>query len=72
MKVWSTIIYAKCPIKKEIITFSGPFIEAPSPKLAFEYCQNNGMGYCHIGDECIEVGNLSTGEVTKFNEGQDN
>ena len=55
MKKWSTIIYAKNPNTGNISEFGGPIIEAPSKKLAFEYCQNNGLGYCFIGDEIISI-----------------
>lgn len=55
MKIWGTYIYAKCPIDGEIKTFGGPNIEAPTRELAFEYCQNNGLGYCHIADEIIAI-----------------
>lgn len=54
MKKWCTLIRAICPITKELTTFAGPVIEAPSPKLAHEYCQSNGLGYCRVtGDEFI-------------------
>lgn len=55
MKKWSTIIYAKNPNTGSLSEFAGPLIEAPSKKLAFEYCQNNGLGYCFIGDEVIST-----------------
>lgn len=53
MKIWSTLIYAKCAVTGEMKTFGGPNIPAPTQKLAHEYCQKNGLGYCHIGDEVI-------------------
>ncbi len=55
MKRWSSVIYAKNPLTGEMSTFDGPLIEAPSKKLAFEYCQNNRLGYCFIGDEVISI-----------------
>lgn len=48
MNYYTTEIYAICPITKQLTTFSGQIIEAPSWKLAEEYCQNNGLGYLHI------------------------
>lgn len=53
MKTWTTIIYAKNPLTGNMSEFAGPDIQAPSKALAFEYCQNNGLGYCHIGDELL-------------------
>lgn len=51
MRIWCTTIYAKCAVTGQLKTFCGPNIEAPSAKLAHEYCQNNGLGYCHIEGE---------------------
>lgn len=48
MKIWITTIYAKCAQTGEMKTFCGPNIKAISAKLAHEYCQNNGLGYCEI------------------------
>lgn len=53
MTKWGTLIYSICPVNNDKRVFVGPTIEAPSRQLAHEYCQNNGMGYCHIGDELI-------------------
>lgn len=53
MKTWGTTIYAICPLTGEMRTYGGPNIEAPTRKLAFEYCQNNGLGYCHIEGELV-------------------
>ena len=54
MKTWSTIIKAICPITKELKTFCGQNIQAPTKELAHEYCQNNGLGYLIISDELIK------------------
>lgn len=52
MKKWTTIIYAKDPCSDgEVVEFNGPVIEAFTARLAHEYCQNNGLGYCYISDE---------------------
>lgn len=53
MKIWETIIYAKSPLDGSMRTYGGPNIKAPSKSLAREFCENNGLGYCHIGDEIV-------------------
>ena len=53
MKHWSTTIKAICPIDGIIKEFCGVTIKAPTKKLAHEYCQTHGLGYCHIGDEIV-------------------
>lgn len=53
MKTWGTTIYAKCAQTGDQKTFCGPNVKAPSRQLAFDYCQNNGLGYCHIQDEIV-------------------
>lgn len=53
MKIFCTTIHALDPIDGEYKEFCGPNIKAPSQSLAFEYCQNNGLGYCHIGGEIV-------------------
>ena len=53
MKIFATRIHALDPLDGEYKTFAGPDIKAPSASLAFDYCQNNGMGYCHIDGEAI-------------------
>ncbi len=53
MKVWSTTIYAIDPVSRDQREFCGPNIMAPIKELAFEYCQNNYLGYCYVGDQII-------------------
>jgi hypothetical protein len=53
MKIWTTEIFAKCAETNKYKKFCGPNIEAPTQKLAHEYCQNNGFGYLNISDELI-------------------
>ena len=53
MKFWTTEIFALCPIRNEIKTFCGPNIPAPTKELAHKYCQSNGLGYLHVGDELV-------------------
>jgi hypothetical protein len=53
MKKWATTVFALDPITWEYLEYSGPIVEAPTAHLAFEYCQNNGLGYCHVDGELI-------------------
>lgn len=53
MKTFATVIKAINPIDGKLATFVGPNIEALSSKLAFQYCQENGLGYCAISGELI-------------------
>lgn len=53
MKTWGTEIKAICAVTGEMKTFCGQNIKAPTRQLAHEYCQNNGLGYCHITDELV-------------------
>lgn len=55
MKLWSTYIMAINPVDGELTEFCGQNIEAPSKKLAHEYCQNNGLGYLNIDDEILQI-----------------
>jgi len=51
MKWWCTTVYAKCAESGEMKSFFGPNIQAPTLKLAHDWCQNNGLGYCRIEGE---------------------
>jgi len=53
MKIWGTTIYAICAETGEEKVFCGPNVKAPKRELAHQYCQTNGLGYCHIQDELI-------------------
>lgn len=53
MKAWVTWIIAKDSMTNEEKIFSGPNIEAPSQRLAQEYCNNNGLGYCRVDGELV-------------------
>ena len=55
MPLFSTLIYARCPIDGTLKQYGGPDIDAPNKQLAFEYCQNNGLGYCHVSDEVVAI-----------------
>lgn len=48
---WTTTITAL--INRELKTFGGPNIEAPTKRLAEEYCQLNGLGYCVISGQLV-------------------
>lgn len=54
MFTWSTIIRAIDPTDGELKTFCGPNIPALTRALAHDYCQQNGMGYCEVGDRIIK------------------
>lgn len=51
MKKWLTEIKAICPERGELITWSGPVIEAGTLEEAQHYCNNNGLGYCKVVGE---------------------
>lgn len=53
MKTFVTEIRAMDPISNELRTYCGPEIEAISFKLAEEYCQLNGLGYCKVVGELM-------------------
>lgn len=79
MKLWATSITATCPLDGRLKKFGGPNIKAPTKKLAHEYAQNNGLGYCRIEGELIaeipckegsykpDWGNMIDYESTKLN-----
>jgi len=55
MKTWTTEIKAIDGVNPErgIVTYSGPYINALTQNMAQEYCNNNGLGYCKVGDQLI-------------------
>ena len=56
MAKWATIIKAIDTVSGELCEWCGPVIDAPSLKLAIEFCQGNGLGYCQItGKLVLEV-----------------
>ncbi len=55
MKLFSTYIHAICPITEELTEFAGAPIAAIDKEQALYHCQNNGLGYLHIGDEIIKT-----------------
>lgn len=56
MKKWATKIIAVDWRDGEVYDWCGPDIEAPSEKLAQEYCDKNGMGYCKVIGELLSDG----------------
>jgi len=48
MRKWYTQVIAKDPKTQEIKIWAGPYIEAPTQKLAQEYCEANGLGYVQV------------------------
>lgn len=53
MKHFTTSIRAFDPQTNEMKLWCGPNIPAPTPKLAREYCDNNGLRYCKIEGELV-------------------
>lgn len=53
MPVYGTWIYAMSPSLGSMKTYGGPNIDAISPAMARQYCEENGLGYCHIGDVLV-------------------
>lgn len=69
MRLWVTSIKAIDPIDHELKSWAGPYIEAPSAEEAFDFCVNNGLGYCEIlGEfvETIEASNTDCYNETKY------
>lgn len=67
MKLYLTEIKAICPKSGEIKKYCGPNIKAISPKLAQEFCDNNGLGYCEIIGELVsEIPTLKDGISPDF------
>jgi hypothetical protein len=48
MRRWVTHIEAIDYKDRGLKLWVGPYIEAPTKKLAQEYCDNNGLGYCRV------------------------
>lgn len=53
MKHFATSIQALDPITNKMKFWAGPNIPAPTERLAREYCDNSGLGYCKIEGELI-------------------
>lgn len=48
LKHWTTIIQAIDPIDGQLKSYQGPNVSAPTWKLANDYCQTHGLGYCKV------------------------
>lgn len=67
MALWETEIQAIDPITGKLTKYTGPSIEAFTPKMAHEYCQTHGLGYCRVtGDRVVSevTTNTKTGKIT--------
>ena len=51
--IFSTYIKAISPITGELLLYSGQNIESISKECARQFCEQNGLGYLHIGDEVV-------------------
>lgn len=50
-KLWATKVTAVDPVTGLLTEYNGPNVREISPKLAHEWCQNNGYGYLKVLDE---------------------
>jgi len=66
VKKYATEILAIDPIDREMKTWTGPIIEAQSESNAFDFCQNNGLGYCNIVGEVVGEIPYSIAEFASF------
>lgn len=57
MKFTTTII-AINPITGELCEWAGPHIEALTWRMAEQYCQKNGLGYCKVDGILIEENSI--------------
>ncbi len=53
MKTWVTTIWAKSPIDETIRKYGGPNVPGISETEAKIYCEENGLGYCHVIGELV-------------------
>lgn len=72
MKTWGTEIKAIDPKDGVLKTWCGINVQAPSRKLAQEWCDNNGHGYCKVTDELIMEISANSDEVTDYTLPQNN
>lgn len=54
-KFWATFIYAKIPGTDEIRKYGGPYVPGRTKLEAQLFCENNGLGYCHVDLEIKKV-----------------
>ena len=55
MKKWVTEIKAIDPRDGILKTWHGEFIEAPTKKLAQDWCNNNERGYLNVTGELLAI-----------------
>ena len=79
MKTWLTQIRAIDPNDGELKTYGGLDVKAFTAKLADQYCQQNGLGYCKIIGELVrEIACKQNSfepdfdNIIDYEEGQDN
>lgn len=48
MNIYATTVQAISPIDGELKKYCGPNVPGISEQDARDYCENNGLGYCHI------------------------
>lgn len=53
MKKYATTIFARDPKTKEMKNWVGPNVPGISFQDAQKYCNQNGLGYCHVDGELI-------------------
>ncbi len=63
MRYWSTTVKAICPLDGELKEYGGIVVQAISRGLARCWCQDNGYGYLHVGDELIGTETLDGDRV---------
>lgn len=67
MRNWYTEIIAMDALTGKILTWAGPYIEAPSQELAQQYCETHGLGYVHVTEYwVVEEIEQETGRITRF------
>lgn len=61
MKIWLTQLKAINPINNQLTTFCGPNIKALTHQMAYDFCQENGLGYLEVlGELCGEIPCVTT------------
>jgi hypothetical protein len=53
MKMYGTTIFAISPLDGSMREYCGPNVPGISVDNAREYCENNGLGYCHVHGELV-------------------
>ena len=67
-KLWTTEVEATCPNSGKAKRYCGPTVKAISPRLAQEFCNQNGLGYCKVVGELVaEIATHKDGVSPDFN-----